>query len=408
MSVKIYDNAKEKWVTFPGTVGAPGKDAYLIAQENGYTGTKEEYTQVLTKFPEIINSIETVPTKNSNNLITSGGVWQAIENIKQNISDLSTFRIKIVSELPITGEKNIIYLLKTDSLNTYTGYLFVDNQWETVGNIDIDLSNYYNKSEIDNKFSEIDSNRVISENEFTTSNRILVSENLGRKIKDSGISLSNVALTSTLGNLAKKNKVEESDLNFKLQNISIDTELNELSENPVQNKVITSKLNTINKENTWRPINVNGNVLNDNTTELSIINGNNINTELLNGVLTISNTSDIPFALPNPFPLTINGNSYTGSSKLSVNLINKPQPTNIPGNPGIFIGSAGTYAIDTIKVNDYNPIAIIVVPTSTVVTFGSVYKKMKGLDDLVGGKYKCYYITYINSSITLVNGIIYE
>lgn len=28
MSVKIYDKTQNQWVIFPGTIGAPGKDAY--------------------------------------------------------------------------------------------------------------------------------------------------------------------------------------------------------------------------------------------------------------------------------------------------------------------------------------------------------------------------------------------
>lgn len=54
MSVKIYDKKQKKWIIFPGTIGAPGKDAYLIAQENGYTGTKEEYAKVLTDIPKLL------------------------------------------------------------------------------------------------------------------------------------------------------------------------------------------------------------------------------------------------------------------------------------------------------------------------------------------------------------------
>lgn len=87
MSVKIYDKKQKKWIIFPGTIGAPGKDAYLIAQENGYTGTKEEYAKVLTDIPKIINSIEEEPTEGSKNLITSGGVWQAIDNVHTTINN---------------------------------------------------------------------------------------------------------------------------------------------------------------------------------------------------------------------------------------------------------------------------------------------------------------------------------
>lgn len=103
MSVKIYDKEQKKWIIFPGTIGAPGKDAYLIAQENGYTGTKEEYAKVLTDIPKIINSIEEKPTEGSKNLITSGGVWQAIDDVHTTIDN----QINIISDKVDINTENI-------------------------------------------------------------------------------------------------------------------------------------------------------------------------------------------------------------------------------------------------------------------------------------------------------------
>lgn len=103
MSVKIYDKKQKKWIIFPGTIGAPGKDAYLIAQENGYTGTKEEYAKVLTDIPKIINSIEEKPTEGSKNLITSGGVWQAIDDVHTTIDN----QINIISDKVDINTENI-------------------------------------------------------------------------------------------------------------------------------------------------------------------------------------------------------------------------------------------------------------------------------------------------------------
>ena len=40
-------------------------------------------------------------------------------------------------------------------------------------------------------------------------------------------------------------------------------------------------------------------------------------------------------------------------------------------------------------------------------SFGINYVKMSGLDDLTGGSYKCYCITYILTGLVLVNGAIY-
>lgn len=81
---------------------------------------------------------------------------------------------------------------------------------------------------------------------------------------------------------------------------------------------------------------------------------------------------------------------------------------NTPGKAGIFRGSLLSYSVSTVYVTRSNPDAVIIVPTTTTVTFGSDYVKMKGLDDLSGGRYKCYYITYIDTGLVLVNGAIYS
>lgn len=124
---------------------------------------------------------------------------------------------------------------------------------------------------------------------------------------------------------------------------------------------------------------------------------------------------EIPTALPNPHALNITAGgsttNYTGSSTSTINLDSIFSKSlaivNTPGEAGIFYGSFSSYSVSTVYVTRSNPDAVIVVPTITTVTFGSNYVKMKGLDDLSGGRYKCYCITYINTNLVLVNGAIY-
>lgn len=125
---------------------------------------------------------------------------------------------------------------------------------------------------------------------------------------------------------------------------------------------------------------------------------------------------EIPTALPNPHALNITAGgsttNYTGSSTSTINLDSifskSLASVNIPGKAGIFYGSSSSYSVNTVYVTRSNPDAVIVVPNITIVTFGSKYVKMKGLDDLSGGRYKCYCITYINTGLVLVNGAIYD
>lgn len=231
MSIKIYDKKQKKWIIFPGTIGAPGKDAYLIAQENGYTGTKEEYAKVLTDIPKVINSIEEEPTEGSKNLITSGGVWQAIDNVhttinnqikssivdnleslaadkslsanqgrilKEMIANLANLQIEIVDQLPSVGETNIIYLVKKSGSapDIHDEYVFVDGKWEKIGDTEIDLSNYYTRDEVDDKLTGFGAGDVIAAEAFTTADRVITSNGPGKTVKDSGILINNLALKS--------------------------------------------------------------------------------------------------------------------------------------------------------------------------------------------------------------------
>lgn len=667
-SKKYFNEETQQWEPLYST---EGRSAYETAKLNGYTGTEEEFNKVLSKIPVIISSIESYPTEGSKNLITSGGVYQALKDsetsaekthqellneisnvnstlsteistvstnlsskisqiettaipnaikaaivdnldtedsnkalsatqgkvLKTMISNLANLRIEVLNELPSTGETNVIYLVKKAGTNpdVHDEYVYVEGNWEKIGNTEVDLSNYYTKdqvytkSEIDEKLSDSGLGDVIAEAPFTTADRVITSGGAGKTVKDSGILLTNLATKEfvnqfepewdkiankpstftpsahthtvsqitdfpTLGALASKDKVDESDLNFNIpEGVVVDSALSTTSENPVQNKVIANALSSYVKtadlnvtlgnyytttevytkqevndkiasagggdvmasgnleedyiivgagtksiknsgqtlsnlalkseipslENTWRPIKVGSTTLNDSSTTLTIANGTGIGLSFSNGTLTITNSApgssytlpvaknnvlggiktgytesggaemaiytledgtaytflrdtaiktalgftpadvsdipEIPIALPNPYALNITAGgsttSYTGSSASTINLdsiFSKPLASvDTPGKAGIFYGSSSSYSVSTVYVTSSNPDAVIVVPTATTVTFGSNYVKMSGLDDLTGGSYKCYCITYINTGLVLVNGAIY-
>lgn len=383
-SKKYFNEETQQWEPLYST---EGRSAYETAKLNGYTGTEEEFNKVLSKIPVIISSIESYPTEGSKNLITSGGVYQALKDsetsaeethqellneisnvnstlsteistvntnlttkitqIETTISNLANLRIEVVNELPSTGETNVIYLVKKAGTNpdVHDEYVYVEGNWEKIGNTEGDLSNYYTKdqvytksetysqeevgtliteiegkiptipnvetsmsgagnvitsievdasnkhkvnavkglsvyseSEIDEKLSNLGD--VIAEAPFTTTDRVITSGGAGKTIKDSGILLTNLATKEfvnqfepewnkiankpstftpsahthtvnqitdfpTLGALASKDKVDESDLNFNIpEGVVVDSALSATSENPVQNKVIVNTLSS--------------------------------------------------------------------------------------------------------------------------------------------------------------------
>lgn len=408
-SKKYFNEETQKWEPLYST---EGRSAYETAKLAGYTGSEEEFNIVLSRIPVIISSIENTPTEGSDNLITSGGVYSAIKKVEQSseesnqeflnkisevntnltneisqirtvnipnaikesiidnldstatdkalsanqgnilktmIGNLANLRIEVVTELPSTGEVNVIYLVKKVGKNpdVHDEYIYVENTWEKIGNTEVDLSNYYTKeqvysksevytkTEVDNIKNDIESNiptipnvetgmtgvgnvitsievdainkhkviatkgtsvyskaeideklfdsgfgDVIAEAPFTTSDRVITSSGAGKTIKDSGILLTNLATKEfvnqfepewnkiankpstftpsahthtvnqitdfpTLGALASKDKVNESDLNFNIpEGVVIDSALSATSKNPVQNKVITNTLSS--------------------------------------------------------------------------------------------------------------------------------------------------------------------
>lgn len=224
-SKKYFNEETQQWEPLYST---EGRSAYETAKLNGYTGTEEGFNKALSQ----ISSIENYPTEGSKNLITSGGVYQAVKNsetsaeethqellneisnvnttlsteistvntnltqvetttipnaikaaivdnldtedsnkalsatqgkiLKTMISNLANLRIEVVSELPETGETNVIYLVKKSGTNpdTHDEYVYVEGNWEKIGNTEIDLSNYYTKDQVYSKSETYNQNEV--------------------------------------------------------------------------------------------------------------------------------------------------------------------------------------------------------------------------------------------------------
>lgn len=127
---------------------------------------------------------------------------------------------------------------------------------------------------------------------------------------------------------------------------------------------------------------------------------------------TPANTSDIPkipIALPNPYALTINGTSYTGSSAVSIST-SKPLSVRMLTSSTVDAGysySCGTSkAISTLKgFSSTNPDSVIISSAKLTFTASNVIK-MDGLDDLSGTWY-IYCLSYMANSKIAVNGAVY-
>ena len=123
----------------------------------------------------------------------------------------------------------------------------------------------------------------------------------------------------------------------------------------------------------------------------------------------VNDIPEIPIALPNPYALTINGTSYTGSSAVSIST-SKPLSVRMLISSTVDAGysySCGTSkAISTLNgFSSTNPDSVIISSAKLTFTASNVIK-MDGLDDLSGTWY-IYCLSYMANSKIAVNGAVY-
>lgn len=128
-----------------------------------------------------------------------------------------------------------------------------------------------------------------------------------------------------------------------------------------------------------------------------------------------SDIPEIPIALPNPYALTINGTSYTGSSAVSITT-SKPliTTTSFTGtqlsttiNAGYSYSNTLTRTVTSLNgFSESNPDAVII-STNKIFFNASNAIKMDGLGDLAGGTYYIYCLSYMANGKVAVNGAVY-
>ena len=94
----------------------------------------------------------TVPT--NNNQLTNGAGYQTASQVSALISnaigEMTGIDFQIVTSLPATGTKGVIYLMSNSGANpnSYDEYIWVNNKFEKIGTTDVDLSGYVQDSDL--------------------------------------------------------------------------------------------------------------------------------------------------------------------------------------------------------------------------------------------------------------------
>lgn len=127
---------------------------------------------------------------------------------------------------------------------------------------------------------------------------------------------------------------------------------------------------------------------------------------------TPANTSDIPkipIALPNPYALTINGTSYTGSSAVSVTTPKILSTTTLNSSTvsaGYSYNNTNSRTISSLSgFSASNPDSVIISTAKLTFTASNAIK-MDGLADL-SGTYYIYCLSYMANGKIAVNGAVY-
>lgn len=130
------------------------KSAFSLS---GHKHTTSDITDIATvaktgKYSDL-SGTPTIPT--NNNQLTNGAGYQTASDVTKAVSSavgkITSFDAQVVTTLPTTGTKGVIYLIAdshSDSNDSYDEYIWLEDKevFEKVGNTDVDLSQYVTTS----------------------------------------------------------------------------------------------------------------------------------------------------------------------------------------------------------------------------------------------------------------------
>ena len=123
----------------------------------------------------------------------------------------------------------------------------------------------------------------------------------------------------------------------------------------------------------------------------------------------VNDIPEIPIALPNPYALTINGTSYTGSSEVSINtarILSTSTLSSSTVSAGYSYNNTLSRTISSLSgFSSSNPDSVII-STARLAFTASNAIKMNGLADL-SGTYYIYCLSYMANGKVAVNGAAY-
>lgn len=155
------------------------------------TGTLSDQTDLKTALDNKANTSD-IPTKVSDLTNDSEFITKTVDNLTNYykkseiytqeqvntlISNVNSFNVEVVQTLPTENiDTHTIYLVpkEAETNDNYDEYIYINNSWEHIGSTNVDLTNYYNKNEIDTKLEEKQNALVSAENIKTINNNSIL------------------------------------------------------------------------------------------------------------------------------------------------------------------------------------------------------------------------------------------
>ena len=114
-----------------------------------------------------------IPTEEEKSQIEA--LIDQLDELIEEVESLPSMNREVVESLPTTDiDPNVIYMvLREDSEpnNIYDEWLYINDEWEKIGSTETDLSDYYTKTQADNKFVEKVTGKGLSTNDYTTAEK---------------------------------------------------------------------------------------------------------------------------------------------------------------------------------------------------------------------------------------------
>ena len=124
--------------------------------------TDEQAMQLTKIINDNLKSNTTLWSSNKTDTEIKNALIESNKYSDELIGGLASISLEVVDTLPTTGESNVIYILKNTSTNINTLNVYSNSSWIEVGNLNLDLTTIYTKTEVDNLLADkADDNTVV-------------------------------------------------------------------------------------------------------------------------------------------------------------------------------------------------------------------------------------------------------